>query len=115
MVQVLQGSRYGEHKLDVRQIDHTSNLPIACGHLWPMASENSMISIRAVDYRLQQITVVITENYSFVINRQYDFQAWCCCAIRVSVDALYALRDCALGFFPCHFLFGCKNDFQALI
>ena len=34
---------------------------------------------------------------------------WCCCAIRVSVDALYALLDCALGFFPCYFLFGCKD------
>ena len=33
----------------------------------------------------------------------------CCCAIRVSVDALCALLDCALGFFPCYLLFGCKQ------
>ena len=26
------------------------------------------------------------------------------------MDALYALLDCALGFFPCYFLFGCKNN-----
>ena len=25
------------------------------------------------------------------------------------MDALYALPDCALGFFPCYFLFGCKD------
>ena len=29
---------------------------------------------------------------------------------RVSVDALFAFLDCALGFFPCYFLFGCKKD-----
>ena len=34
---------------------------------------------------------------------------WCCCAIRVSVDALCVLFDCALGFFPCYFLFGCNG------
>ena len=28
---------------------------------------------------------------------------------RVSVDALFAFLDCALGFFPCYFLFGCKR------
>ena len=29
--------------------------------------------------------------------------------IRVSVDALCVLLDCALGFFPCYFLFGCNS------
>ena len=33
--------------------------------------------------------------------------------VRVSVDALCALLDCALGFFPCYFLFGCNR--QALL
>ena len=27
----------------------------------------------------------------------------------VSVDVLCALLDCALGFFPCYFLFGCSR------
>ena len=35
---------------------------------------------------------------------------WCCCAIRVSVDALCVLLDCVLGFFPCYFLFGCNRN-----
>ena len=80
---------------------HARHAPAACllqHAAYPMKASEHYSNTR-------QLTVQHScEQHSHVLN-------WCCCALRVSEDVLFAMHDCALGISPVTSYSGVKKSF----